>query len=433
MPEASAAPGPGDSLSLWLAYLEGLDPSRIQMGLERVQQVIGGLYLSTAFPVITVAGTNGKGSTCALLEAILLAAGYRVGCYLSPHLERYNERVRVGGRELADAAFCESFARLEQVRGDTPLTYFEFGTLAAVLAFEAAAVDVAILEVGLGGRLDAVNAFDAHCAIITSIDLDHQDYLGPTREHIGREKAGVFRAGRPAIINDPAPPASLLDYGATLGADLRLRNRDYRFQMREDSWSFEDAHGRRNGLPLPALRGEHQVGNAAAALAALGVLREALPVDGGAIRRGLVEVSLPARFQVLPGRPVLVLDVAHNPHAAASLRRNLVHLGLGGRTFAVFGMLRDKDAAGVVDLLSDLVDRWFLVGLEGPRGRAAEALAEVVRARAASAGLSCFSCAGHALRAARAEAAQDDKIIVFGSFHTVADALVEIRRPATIA
>ena len=416
-------PAPNADLAAWLAYLERLHPSSIELGLERVSAVRERLALDLPFPVITVAGTNGKGSTCALLESMLRGAGYRVGLYTSPHLLRYNERVRIAGAEATDAALTAALERIEAARGDISLTYFEFGTLAAALLFRDAGLDAAVLEVGLGGRLDAVNAFDGDCAIITSIDLDHMDYLGPTREHIGREKAGVFRAGRPAVVADPDPPRSLLEHAAAIGAPVHLVERDFGAGAGAHQWTYWSWFGRRSGLPLPALRGACQLGNAAAALAALDCLRERLPVDMGAVRRGLVEVELPGRFQVLPGRPAVILDVAHNPQAAQRLAENMAALrrgaGARGRTFAVFAMLKDKDIAGVARALDGQVDHWLVAGLPGERG----AGAQQVRGALAAAGLtapaeSCPDVAA-AFRRAQEIAQPDDRILIFGSFLTV--------------
>jgi dihydrofolate synthase/folylpolyglutamate synthase len=421
----NSSPVAPDSSSLedWLSYLERLHPSSIDLGLDRVASVRDRLGLAPKFPVITVGGTNGKGSTCAMLESCLRLAGYKSGCYMSPHLLRYNERVRIGGVEAGDGALVEAFRRVEQARANTSLTYFEFGTLAAVLLFVEARIDVAVLEVGLGGRLDAVNAFEPDCAVVVSVALDHVDYLGSTRERIGFEKAGIFRTHKPAIVAEADPPASLLQHAQNTGADLRLIDRDFGYATEEVQWRFWDWRGKRDGLPLPALRGTYQLANASAALAALDSLREQLPVDNGAIRRGLVEVDLPARFQVLPGRPALILDVAHNPHAAARLAENLVRLDGRGRILAVFAMLKDKDINGVVAAVSAQVREWFVAPLPGPRGADLDRMTGALReARAAGSVTSCSDVAT-ALRRARGLAGPDDKIVVFGSFHTVAAAL----------
>jgi dihydrofolate synthase/folylpolyglutamate synthase len=310
------------TLDDWLAFIERQHTQPIALGLDRVRSVAGVLGQRQACPVILVGGTNGKGSTCAMLERILLAAGYRVGLYTSPHLLRYNERVRIDGRPVGDEALCAGFARVEKARvsrDDTPLTYFEFGTLCAWEVFAAEPLDAIILEVGLGGRLDATNLYDPDVAIVTGIDLDHMDYLGPTREHIGFEKAGIFRTGRPAICGDARPPQRLVEHAAAIGAELQVLGRDFGFERQEGQWQFHGRHGRRSGLAFPALRGNRQLDNASCVLAALDELRASLPVAMQDIRRGLAEVELAGRFQVLPGRPAVVLDVAHNPQAARVL------------------------------------------------------------------------------------------------------------------
>jgi dihydrofolate synthase/folylpolyglutamate synthase len=360
-----------------------------------------------------------------MLERILLCAGYRVGLYTSPHLIDYNERVRIDGVPVAGAALCAAFARVEAARGATPLTYFEFGTLAAWVAFAEAGVDVLILEVGLGGRLDAVNAFDADCAVVASIDLDHMEFLGETREAIGFEKAGIFRAGRPAIVGDAQPPHSLLEYAASIGADLQVLGRDFGYLTEPGQWTWWGRRGRRGGLAHPALRGAIQLANASTAISALDALAARLPVSMQDIRRGLSEVELPGRFQVLPGRPTLVLDVAHNPQAAGVLADNLGCMAFHPETWGVFGMLADKDAAGVAARLKGRVDHWLLADLPGPRGMCAEALARVL----ADQGLTvegCFASPAECYRAARERAGEDDRIAAFGSFLTVAGVLQAI-------
>ena len=418
-----AAPLSSARLDDWLGYLERLHPSVIDMGLERVAAVRDRLGLAPIFPLITVGGTNGKGSTCAVLESCLRCAGYETGLYMSPHLTHYNERVRIGGLEASDEMLADAFRRVEQARGSTTLTYFEFGTLAAVLLFVEAKVDVAVLEVGLGGRLDAVNAFEPDCAVVVSIAIDHVDYLGGTREKIGFEKAGIFRAGKPAIVADPDPPSTLLEHARDIGADLRMIDRDFGYAVSEVHWRFWDWRGKRDGLPFPALRGDYQLANASAALAALDSLRERLPVDNGAIRRGLVEVELPGRFQVLPGRPMIILDVAHNPHAAAHVAANLKRLGERGRTIAVFAMLKDKDIEGVAAALSPLVAEWFVAPLPIPRGADLARLETALRTANVIAPLIRCDDVASAVQRARERAGPDDRILVFGSFYTVAAAL----------
>lgn len=409
------------TLEGWLSYLERLHPSAIELGLDRVAAVRGRLKLAPGFPIVSVAGTNGKGSVCAILESVLASAGYRTGLYTSPHLVHYNERVRIARRQVADDALVEAFARIERARAGTSLTYFEFGTLAAVDLFVRAEVDVAILEVGMGGRLDAVNVFDADCSVVTAIGLDHMDYLGPDRESIGAEKAGIFRANRPAICGDPDPPRSLLSRAGAIGARLSLIDRDYGFRAEPGQWQFWSAAGRRSALPYPALRGSTQVANAATALAALEQVGQALPIDMGAIRRGLLEVELAGRFQILPGRPMVILDVAHNPQAARVLAESLRALPRADRTLAVFGMLGDKDIEGVVAELRPEIDEWFVAGLPGPRGADVQRIARALDGAGVPATRSGTPEAAY--RQALGAAGQNDRIIVFGSFLTVAAVL----------
>jgi len=423
-------------LAGWLAYVERQHPQAIALGLERVARVRDVLRersgLALPMPIFIVGGTNGKGSTCAMLEAILGAAGFAVGCYTSPHLLRYNERVRVNGRPVDDARLAEAFAKVEAARGDTPLTYFEFGTLAAAVIFAESALDALALEVGMGGRLDAVNVFEPDCAIVTSVGLDHMEYLGDTREKIGWEKAHIFRPGKPAICGDPEPPASMLDHAAQIGADLQLIGRDFGFEAQDGQWQYRGVNARRSGLPYPALRGARQLANASVVLAALDALRERLPISAQAVREGLLAVALPGRFQVLPGRPMVILDVAHNPQAAEVLAENLdrvdnsVDSHSRGRTIAVFGMLADKDIAGVVDVLRGSVDRWHVATLGSMRGARADAVAAIVAREQPWAEILRFESPRAAYSAARAVAGLDDKILIFGSFLTVADVLSAI-------
>jgi dihydrofolate synthase/folylpolyglutamate synthase len=410
------------SLTEWLAYIERQHPQPIALGLERVQEVLSALGIELACPVITVGGTNGKGSTCAMLESILRAAGYRTGLYTSPHLRRYNERVRIAGGEADDATLCEAFAAVDSARGDMPLTYFEFGTLAAFVLFARQGIDCAILEVGLGGRLDAVNVLDADCAVLTSVGIDHVEYLGGSREEIGREKAGIFRPGKPAVVSEPEIPESVRKEILKTRAQALLLGRDFGFQAQGTQWAYWGPLGKRPGLAYPALRGAMQLRNASAALAALDCLRERLPVAMQDVRRGLAEVFLPGRFQVLPGRPQVVLDVAHNPEAAAVLAANLGESGFAPETIAVLGMLEDKDIAGVVRALAPRITRWRLASLPGPRGADSSRLKEILVAEKITAPVFEHADVAAALAAARKEAGENDKIVVFGSFLTVADA-----------
>jgi dihydrofolate synthase / folylpolyglutamate synthase len=412
------------TLAAWLGYLETLHPKAIALGLDRVEVVRAKMGVRLDCPVVTVTGTNGKGSTCAMLEAVLGSAGYRTGLYTSPHLLRYNERVRIGGEPQDDAALVAAFSAVEDARGDVALTYFEYGTLAALFAFARGGLDVAILEVGLGGRLDAVNVVDADVAVVTTIDLDHMDYLGPTRAAIAYEKAGIFRAGRPVVCAEPDPPATLIDHARAIGAPVTLIGRDFGYVAEDRQWRYWGPGGERYGLPTPALRGAYQLANAAAALAVLGLLQDRLHVAAGAVRDGLCRVSLPGRFQVLAGRPAVVLDVAHNPHAARMLAATLGTMGYFPSTIAVFGMLADKDVRGVIDAVKARIDRWFVATLPGPRGASAEAIrTELLQAGIAPPAVRMFDDIDSACAAARGEVVEADRIVVFGSFLTVAAAL----------
>ena len=352
------------------------------MGLGRVGEVKKRMGLQPLCPVVVVAGTNGKGSVCAYLSQIYTQAGFKVGTLTSPHLLRYNERIAVNTRPVEDAAIVASFERIEAARAGISLTYFEFNTLAAVDIFIREKVDVMVLEVGLGGRLDAVNVFDADCAVVTSVDLDHQAFLGDTVEQVAFEKAGVFRSGKPAICGQTPPPESLRRHAGEIGAELLLIKRDFDFSTLENvQWSYryhpQNSDGRtrnRNALPFPALRGAYQLSNAACALTVLECLGDRLPVDIAAIKRGLLLVENPGRFQVLPGRPLTVLDVGHNPHAARALRRSLINLMFAEKRTAVFSILADKDIDGVLDIVKDQFDEWHIAPLDVPRGMTAEAL-----------------------------------------------------------
>ena len=452
-------PNPPVTLEQWLAYIERLHHRSIDLGLERVRAVAGrlGLGASLGMPSIVVGGTNGKGSTCAMLEAIYRAAGYRVGRYGSPHLVRFSERAAIDGRPVEDEELAERFAAVERARGATTLTYFEFSTLAVFSLFAQRGLDLAVLEVGLGGRLDAVNLIDADCAIVTTVDLDHTELLGSTREQIGLEKAHIFRGGRPAVCVDPEPPAALLEYARTIGAALRRIGPDFAVEagspgLRQWTYRSDRPQGTRRSLPWPALRGSHQLRNAAGALAAIEALDQRLPVDQQAVRAGLTGVRLAGRFQVVPGRPALILDVAHNPHAARALAQALHEHGAiaapgeaapgavpalapaeaprargGARTFAVFGMLRDKDAAAVVQALAASIDVWHLAGTVGERSLSAERLRDGALASLA-APCTAHDSVAQALDAAMAEASADDRIVVFGSFVIVAEALRWLER-----
>ena len=433
------------TLADWLAHLEGLHPkgqAGIELGLERIRQVKAALGQVQHCPVIVVGGTNGKGSTCAYLENIIDRAGYKVGCYTSPHILVYNERVRLNGVPVDDAALCSAFARVEAARLATgvALTYFEFGTLAAWEVFAAAGVEAVVLEVGLGGRLDAVNAYEPDVSIVTTVALDHTDWLGPDRDSIGFEKAGIFRAGKPALCADPQPPQRLLDHAATIGADLRLIGRDFGFErpgaeaaenrLQWRWWCRSGDQLIRRSLAYPGLRGPTQLLNAAVALAALEAIADKLPVTMQAIRPGLIETELSGRFQVVPGKPAIVLDVGHNPQAIRVLADNLSNMGFFDRTHAVVGMLSDKDIAGALAPLRDRVDYWYLATLPGPRGTPAETLAGIVRASGLGGEILCHDTPAAAMQAARGRAGESDRILAFGSFYTVAGALEVLGRKA---
>jgi len=417
------------SLAGWLEHIERLHPQRIALGLDRVEIVRRALGLEPAFPVITVGGTNGKGSVCAMLEATLHLAGFRVGCYTSPHLLRYSERVRVARAEATESDLVRAFDAVATSRGRTQLTYFEFGTLAAMWHFSRMKVEAAVLEVGLGGRLDAVNAFDADCAVVTTVDIDHVEFLGGDRESIGLEKAGIFRAGRPAVCADPDPPASLTRYAAEIGAQLLQSGVDFGARPQGGQWQYWGPRGKRGALPFPAMRGTGQLGNAAAAITALECLRERLPVAVSDIRAGLLQAESPGRFQVLPGRPAVILDVAHNPQAARALAASLGSMGRAGSTLAVFGMLRDKDIAGVVDAMKSCVARWFIAGLGGERGAGVADLEQALAGAAVEAITPCSDVPAAYMQACDM-ATENDRIVVFGSFFTVA-AVMQFRASRT--
>ncbi|WP_127477463.1 bifunctional tetrahydrofolate synthase/dihydrofolate synthase [Sulfurivermis fontis] len=414
-----------NSLAAWLEWQETLHPSTIDLGLERVAAVLRRLHPAPPpFVVITVGGTNGKGSTVAMLDAILRAGGYRVGAYTSPHLLRYNERVRLDGEMVDDAALCDAFARIDAARGDISLTYFEFGTLAALDIFWHAGVDVAILEVGMGGRLDAVNVLDADVALVTTVDIDHAQWLGETREAIAFEKAGIYRGGRPAVYGSPDAPQTLLDHAAAIGAPLFRYGRDFGARPEGEGWRWWGGGQERHALPLPALRGRSQLQNAAGVLMALAAVAHRLPLDQAQIRAGLLAATLPGRFQIQPGEVVRILDVAHNPQAAAELAANLAAMPCAGRTLAVVGMLADKDMAGALGQLRDAIDHWYAAALQVPRGATTAQLTAALAA--AGTGAERVTACGDvtaALAQAQAAARAGDRIVVFGSFYTVAEAL----------
>lgn len=407
------------TLDDWLAWQETLHPRDIDLGLERVAAVADVLGLRhPSCVVITVAGTNGKGSSVALLAAVLAAAGFRVGRYTSPHLLRYNERINIAGRAVDDAALCGAFARIDAARGPHSLTYFEFGTLAALDLFARADLDVMLLEVGLGGRLDAVNIIDPDVALISAVDIDHVAWLGNDRETIGAEKAGIFRTGRAAVCGDPTPPDSVRARAREVQADWYGRDAAFAYRRARQGWDWIGAQRTISDLPLPALAGDHQLDNAAAVVQALECLQQRLPVDPAALAAGLLEVSLPGRLQRLPGTVERVLDVAHNAQGARALAQALADWPCAGRTLMVLGMLDDKDCAAFVQPLRDQVDHWFLCGLDAPRGLGGSELAARVALPAAQ--ISVMGPAAEAYQAAMTAARAGDRVVVGGSFHTLA-------------
>lgn len=420
MPESSQLPA---DLQAWLSYIEQHHAQPIALGLDRVEWVRQRMQLEVPFPVITVGGTNGKGSTCAMLESVLTAAGYRVGCYTSPHILHYNERVKVNGNAVDDATLCRAFEQVEQVRDTTPLTYFEFGTLAAMHVFIESHVNVAVMEIGLGGRLDAVNVFDPAVAIVTSIDIDHVDFLGGDREAIGREKAGIFRASIPAICGDVSPPDSIPSGARKVLADYRQIQQHFGYQREGEFWSFWNKDIRWNHLPLPALVGDFQLSNAACAIEALLSLKSICPVDIQSTRSGLRTVQLTGRFHKISHCPDVFLDVAHNPHAALSLATNLKNNPTNGRTVAVFSMLSDKDIGGVVRALRDQIDHWHISVIDHSRGATIDQMMNAIKLVSPEASIEVFVTLEAGLLQACQCLSENDRIVAFGSFYTVADVL----------
>ena len=424
------------TLSDWLEKITSQHVRPIDLGLDRVVRVaqamefpegrtFSGPSIRLGCPSILVGGTNGKGSTCAMLEAILLQAGYRTGVYTSPHLVHFEERCRLSGQAVSAETLAEAFATVDAARGTVSLTYFEFSTLAILWLMSRADLDAVILEVGLGGRLDAVNIVDTDCAVITSIDLDHMAILGKDRETIGREKAGIMRAGRPVVVSDPVPPQSVLEHAEAIGADLWRFGRDFNFSGDKQQWSWAGRGRRYSGMAYPALRGANQLVNASGVLAALDALRTRIPVTAQAVRNGLAMVELPGRFQIVPGQPVLVLDVAHNPHSVAALAENLDAMGFYPTTHAVFGAMADKDLQPMLQRVGPLVDRWYFTDLPLPRAASAADLQQAWQAQNTRKDVasSVHADPQAALQVAVAAADPADRIIVFGSFYTVGGVL----------
>ena len=416
------------SLRDWLRWQEGLHPRAIDLGLERVTAVAARLGIDrSAARVITVAGTNGKGSTVAYLEAVLRASGYHPGAYTSPHLQRYNERIRIGGREATDKALVAAFEAVDEARVDIPLTYFEFGTLAALVLFRQAGCDIWVLEVGMGGRLDAVNILAAHVAVLTNVELDHTDWLGPDRDSIGREKAGIMRPGRPVILGSAAMPGSVTAHAARLGCEQRRLGTDFDFGAESETgcWWWRGRGAPLCGLPSLSLAGHHQRANAALALAALEALGEPTTRLADAARRGLPRVRLPGRQQWIAGPPDWLLDVAHNAAAAAQLASRLHGRPKRGRVHCLFGLLQRKDLDGVVTPLLPLVDRWYLLELADGEALATERVADYLRSREAR--IAGIGSADELVPAVDGEAGAADCIVAFGSFRVVAKILHELR------
>jgi len=417
----------------WLAWQEKLHPSEIDLGLDRVAQVLHRMTLTNSdFGIISIAGTNGKGSCVAMLDAIYRSAGYSVGAYTSPHLKKYNERIIINGVSVSDYQLCEVFEEIDQCRGEISLTYFEFGTLAAISLFAKASVDIAILEVGLGGRLDAVNVLDADLAIITSIGTDHKEWLGDSREKIALEKAGIARHHRPVVCGDLQPPESLIHFLEELDAPLYLINRDFFAQSTplsenlaapQSTWSWRDAQRSRHSLPVPALRGEMQLINAACVVQTLELLSSRWPVSQANIREGLSSAFIPARFQVIPGEVTVIIDVAHNVEAARVLAANLKTLTPHGATFAVFGCFRDKDLDGIVEVMLPVIDHWYVATLEGPRARDANAIAARITQHAGAGRATVCGSISLAKDSAIETAQKGDRVVMFGSFYVASEVL----------
>ncbi len=409
------------TLAQWVERVEAMHPQNIALGLDRIRLVKDRLDLVFNCPIVIVGGTNGKGSTCAMLETIWMTAGYRVGQYTSPHIHHFNERIRINGRMVDDEALVSAFEAVEAVRDDVPLTFFEFTTLVAMKLFADAGLDVVVLEVGLGGRLDAVNLLDADVAIVTNVDIDHVAFLGDTKEKIGFEKAGIYRKGRTAVYGEANPPQSLLDHASEIGADLKCYGKDYAGEKDGDVWHYRGPNGSKLwDLPLPALYGERQIVNAATVLTAVHELQGRLPVYIESIAEALRNVRLPGRFETIGQDPLTIIDVSHNPHAAEVLAGNLKALPCAGRTLAVYGAMADKDIDGVIAVLKDQIDAWYVSNLPLPRAADAEMLRQKLLASGVPDGqISVFEKAEDALQSAQKNALKNDRIIAFGSFWVV--------------
>jgi dihydrofolate synthase/folylpolyglutamate synthase len=422
-----------DTLEAWLTWQEGLHPTAMDLGLERVRRVAAQMPWpeTCPFPLVIVAGTNGKGSSVAFLDAIYSAAGYRTGTYTSPHLQRYNERIHIGRQEASDDDVMVAFARLDEARKDLTITYFEYGTLAAMDLFIRHEVDVAIMEVGIGGRLDAVNVFDADCALVTAVDIDHRKWLGDTREAIGWQKAGIFRAAKPAVCSDPAPPESVGAYAQEVGAPLQVLGQQFTVSRAgEESWWYAGP-GLEQILPTPGLPGAWQQQNAAGAVTVTHALAEQLPVSSAALCQGIRAPGLRGRLQTIRATPETIVDVGHNPQAVASIAAYLRDTPTAGKTFAVVAMLADKDIELTLAQLSAQIDGWFVGGTYGARGMLSEQLAAVVYGLTERpTPVSGFELVSDAYQSACAATTQADRIVVFGSFHTVGEVMDTLDRQA---
>jgi dihydrofolate synthase/folylpolyglutamate synthase len=427
VPGASTIEAPATAdrdLADWLRWQESLNPKLVDLGLDRCARVAARMGLQALpMPVVTVAGTNGKGSCIAYLTSILESAGHQVAAYTSPFLRRYNESLRIRGREVADDTLVAAFRKVEQARGDIALTFFEFRTLAALDIIRRSESSVALLEVGLGGRLDAVNLIDADVAVVSSVDLDHMEWLGPDREHIGREKAGIFRPGRPVVCGDPSPPDSLVEYACSLGAGLHTLGRDYTWQYGDTGWSWRGPGMVYENLPAPGMLGEFQHGNAATAVMALQFLQPALSIPGTAVGEGIANAWLPGRQQIISGAIECLVDVAHNAEAARALAATLRARPAARRTHAVFAVLADKDPTAVAAALDGLVDEWYTATLPGPRGQKGEDLARGLRRQFPGQPVSVHGDIGEAWRVALSRARPGDRVLAFGSFLTAREAL----------
>ena len=415
-------------LDQWLRWQESLHFTAIELGLERCRCVANNMgMLRPAHTVISVAGTNGKGSSVTMLDEILRRAGYRVGRYTSPHLLHYNERICINGEPVSDEELCESFDRVDRARGDISLTYFEFGTLAALDLFRQAQIDIAILEVGLGGRLDAVNILDADIALICTIDLDHQQWLGGTREKIGREKAGIFRNKAPAICSDPNPPQSIIDCAQALGTPIHISDRDFSYKIEPDRWHWQSANSRYADLPRPMQYCDFQLQNAAGVLMVLEKIHEAYPVNMDAIREGLTRFRLHGRMQFIPGEVQKILDVAHNRQSAGILLQNLNTIPCHGKTHLLVGMLKDKDHQYFLEQLSQIADSWTMVSINQERGCEASELLESLNGLGINDNICTYENIEDALTSLNRKACSGDRIVITGSFLTVGVALRHIK------